>query len=78
MASSIMMTSRDIGVVLGIALFETLFSEAAQSGASIHQASFQAIALGFHNAVLLGIIASLAAFAISLMIKNPSIRPAES
>lgn len=70
MASSIMMTSRDMGVVLGIALFETVFSATALGDASIHQASFQIIALGFHHAILLGIAASVMALVISLMIKN--------
>jgi DHA2 family metal-tetracycline-proton antiporter-like MFS transporter len=70
LASSIMMTSRDMGVILGIALFETVFSAAAQGGVSILQSSFQIIALGFHHAILLGIGASLMALVISLMIKN--------
>lgn len=70
LASSIMMTSRDMGVILGIALFETVFSATALGDVSIHQASSQIIALGFHHAVLLGIAASLLALVISLMIKN--------
>ncbi len=70
LASSIMMTSRDMGVVMGIALFETVFSATAQGEASLHQASSQMIALGFHQAVLPGIAASLMAFVVSLMIRN--------
>ncbi len=70
LASSIMMTSRNMGVIIGIALFETVFSAAAQGEDSIHQASSQIIALGFHQAALLGIMASLVAFVISLMIRN--------
>ncbi|MCX6677277.1 MAG: hypothetical protein NTU95_04945 [Methanothrix sp.] len=60
----------DMGVIFGIALFETVFSATAQGDASIHQASIQIIALGFHHAVLLGIMASLMALVISLMIRN--------
>jgi len=70
LASSIMMTSRDIGVIAGIALFETVFSATTQGDAAIHQASSQIIALGFHQAILLGIAASLMALVISLMIRN--------
>jgi DHA2 family metal-tetracycline-proton antiporter-like MFS transporter len=69
-ASSIMMTSRDMGVIAGIALFETVFSATTQGDATIHHASSQIIALGFHQAVLLGIAASLMALVISLMIRN--------
>jgi len=74
LASSIMMTSRDMGVITGIALFETIFSAATQGPASIHQTSAQTIALGFHHAVTLGIAASLMALIISLMIKDKGIR----
>jgi len=70
MASSIMMTSRDMGVIIGIALFETVFSATTEGEVSLHQASSQIIALGFHQAVLLGIVSSLMAFVISLMIRN--------
>ena len=64
------MTSRDMGVIAGIALFETVFSATTQGDASIHQASSQIIVLGFHHAVLLGIVASVMALVISLMIRN--------
>ncbi|MDD4652275.1 MAG: DHA2 family efflux MFS transporter permease subunit [Methanothrix sp.] len=70
LASSIMMTSRDMGVIAGIALFETIFSAATQGPASIHQTSAQTIALGFHHAVALGIAATLMALIISSMIKD--------
>ncbi len=70
LASSIMMTSRDMGVIAGIALFETVFSAATQGSTSVHQASPQTVALGFHHAVALGIAASLMALIISLMIKD--------
>lgn len=70
LASSIMMTSRDMGVIAGIALFETVFSAATQGSTSVHQSSPQTVALGFHHAVALGIVASLMALIISLMIKN--------
>ncbi len=70
LASSIMMTSRDMGVIAGIALFETVFSAATQGEASIHQASSQIVALGFHHAAALGIAASLMALIISLKIKD--------
>jgi EmrB/QacA subfamily drug resistance transporter len=69
-ASSIMMTSRDMGVIAGIALFETVFSATTQGEAAIHHASSQIIALGFHQTVMLGIAASLMALVISLLIKN--------
>ena len=69
-ASSIMMTCRDMGVIIGTALFETVFGAIAQSESSIHQASSQIIALGFHQVVLLGIMASLLALVISLAIRN--------
>ena len=70
LASSIMMTSRDMGVIVGIALFETVFSAATQGEASIHQASSHIVALGFHHAVTLGIAASFMALIISLKIKD--------
>jgi DHA2 family metal-tetracycline-proton antiporter-like MFS transporter len=70
LASSIMMTSRDMGVILGIALFETVFSATTQGDASVNHASSQIIALGFHHAAMLGILASLMALIISLMIRN--------
>lgn len=70
LASSIMMTSRDMGVIAGIALFETVFSSATHGSTSVHQASSQTVALGFHHAVALGIAASLMALIISLMIKD--------
>jgi MFS family permease len=70
LASSIMMTSRDMGVILGIALFETVFSATTQGDASVHHASSQIIALGFHHAAMLGIVSSLMALVISLMIRN--------
>lgn len=74
-ASSIMMTSRDMGVVMGIALFETVFSAAIQGETSLHQASSQTIALGFHQAASLGIAASLMAFVISLMMPCQNAKP---
>lgn len=70
MASSIMMTSRDMGVIAGIALFETVFSAATQGSTSVDQASSQTVALGFHHAVALGVAATLMALIISLMIKD--------
>ena len=70
LASGIMMTSRDMGVILGIALFETVFSAASQGDASVHLPSSQITALGFHHAVLLGIGACVMALVISLMIRN--------
>ena len=70
LASGIMMTSHDMGVILGIALFETVSSATTKGDASVHHASSQMIALGFHHAVLLGIVASLMALVISLMIRN--------
>lgn len=59
------MTSRDMGVTIGIALFETVFSAAIQGGTSLHQASSQTIALGFHKAASLGVAASLIALVIA-------------
>jgi MFS family permease len=70
LASGIMMTSRDMGVILGIALFETVFSAASQGDASVNLPSTQIIALGFHHAVLLGIGACVMALVISLLIRN--------
>jgi len=70
LASGIMMTSRDMGVILGIALFESVFSAASQGDASVHLPSSQITALGFHHAVLLGIGACVMALVISLMIRN--------
>ena len=70
LASSIMMTSRDMGVILGIALFETVFSATTQGDASVHHTSSQIIALGFHHVAMLGIVASVMALVISLMIRN--------
>ena len=56
--------------MIGIALFETAFSVTPQGEASLHQASSQIIALGFHQAVFLGVLVSLMALAISLIIRK--------
>lgn len=75
LASGIMMTSRDMGVVIGIALFETIFSAAAGGGTSVLQASSQMVISGFQQAVLLGVAASLMAFVISLKMPCQNAKP---
>jgi MFS family permease len=68
--SSIMMTFRDMGIVLGTVLFETVFSASSEGSASIHQASAQMVAHGFHNSVMIGIAATVMALTISSMIRD--------
>ncbi len=69
-ASSLMMTARNVGTVIGIAVFETVFSARVQmaglsDGAVQGGASLIPLTLGFHDAFLVGAGFSLLAVILS-------------
>ena len=74
-ASSLMMTARNVGTVIGIAVFETVFSArvsmAGLSDGAVQGGSALApLTLGFHDAFLVGAGFSILAVVLSVMAKD--------
>ena len=76
-ASSIMMVTRHAGGVLGVCLFETIFSMSLPQTVSLENVSLNhatvstdMLMAGFHNAFIVGIFLCLAAALFSIGIKN--------
>ena len=83
-ASSIMMVTRHAGGVLGVCLFETIFSMSLPQTVSLENvslnhatASVDMLMAGFHNAFILGMFLCLAAalFSIGIKKKQPGNNP---
>jgi EmrB/QacA subfamily drug resistance transporter len=75
-ASSLMMTMRDVGSVVGIAAFETVFSltihasVAASDGAVHQQLSTSLLTSGFHDAFMIGVLFCILALVFSILAKD--------
>jgi EmrB/QacA subfamily drug resistance transporter len=74
-ASSLMMTARMVGTVIGIAAFETVFSARVQmaglsDGAVQGGAALAPLTLGFHDAFLVGVGFSILAVILSVVAKD--------
>ena len=74
-ASSLMMTARKVGTVMGIAIFETIYSDkipaAGFSDGAVHEeASLLPLILGFHDAFLVGVGFAILAVILSVVARD--------
>lgn len=76
MASSLMMTMRNIGALIGVAAFETIFAEtihgskAGFSGAAFSEMSSAILVKGFHNAFVFGVVVGIITLVLSCLAKD--------
>jgi len=76
MASSLMMTMRNIGALIGVTAFETIFAEtihgskASLSGAAFSEMGSAILVKGFHNAFVFGVVVGIITLVLSCLARD--------